>query len=654
MDTHYLLDIYECMKSELYSHPEKNISIEAALDLSRQVCLVRYDKEAFNPQGYKVVMASSKRRQRQKRPTAKTTKSDLLPHQEQTLANLWEWRDRTARQHDESTQYVCPNPSLLRLSLALPTSVTTLQSCLNPMPPLVLHHAQDVLECITTKHDKIASTPGGGKGNDAARGMLSPVMGTEALYKEAGWMTPSSQSKRNQGLLEEAEEFAGDNEMAGVTTTTTDGDDADYDPTHTKPKRLLMVDSANKDFRSAQYTGHSLEMGGNKTATADSKKSQDKSGEDASSSTATVRDTTSTRGRVVDGLGSARAAMQTFVNKKEVTKEGAEQDGCTDEPSLKEESEQAQQVAKDIRNNMSKKDTLMSMMPAQQIEDDEAMQDATGENINKKKDDDEDDENKEDFEIPKSMREIYKISNQNRKKNKKATLSPSRQTSGGSTVGEDGIGDTTADADSGNVVMQDKEDRMDVDTLEGAEAALASRGYFTTDAKRQRTKSEASADSIEGGNNTASANKAAGKEDDIAFMQEIGWIKNKEDAKAMIQKQEAQQQQDEGDQQGKEGATVKTNVKTEKSSTAAPGASFDYSNVGAMGVYNPNAPAAANPFFSGAAITGGTLAQGGGTKNSSGKGGPKKTTSARDKPARFNKQERPEKKEGRTMVYKKK
>jgi hypothetical protein len=67
-----------------------------------------------------------------------------LSAHERVLAVLWDWRDETARECDESLLYVCPNPALLRLSLAsspfallpfcllLPTDVEPLQCIILP------------------------------------------------------------------------------------------------------------------------------------------------------------------------------------------------------------------------------------------------------------------------------------------------------------------------------------------------------------------------------------------------------------------------------------------------------------------------------------------------------------------------------------------
>jgi hypothetical protein len=76
-----------------------------------------------------------------------------------------------------------------------------------------------------------------------------------------------------------------------------------------------------------------------------------------------------------------------------------------------------------------------------------------------KENDDEDIE--EDFQIPKTMREIYKISNRNRR-NKSVPSPPNAERSG---------------------MMAEP---MAVDTLEGGEAVLAASGYYAN-IKRQRT-----------------------------------------------------------------------------------------------------------------------------------------------------------------------
>jgi exosome complex exonuclease RRP6 len=192
MDTHYLLDIVPHLLYDLKQN--EDTSIQKVLDASRQVCLIRHDKEPFNPLGYKNVMSGRRKK------TGKKTESELSALQEKVLASLYEWRDATARECDESLHSVCSDQALLRLSMACPTTVTALQSLMNPLPPFLLRFSQEVLdrikECFEEEETNdvfdeesrnVSAFFKPAEAEDGeTRGILSPVLGTEEMYQQAG------------------------------------------------------------------------------------------------------------------------------------------------------------------------------------------------------------------------------------------------------------------------------------------------------------------------------------------------------------------------------------------------------------------------------------------------------------------------------------
>jgi exosome complex exonuclease RRP6 len=64
------------------------------------------------------------------------------------FAALFAWRDRTAREQDESTRYVLPNHMLFRISELMPADQDNLIACCSPVPPLVKVYATDLLAII--------------------------------------------------------------------------------------------------------------------------------------------------------------------------------------------------------------------------------------------------------------------------------------------------------------------------------------------------------------------------------------------------------------------------------------------------------------------------------------------------------------------------
>jgi len=242
-DTTYLLDIYDRVKLELQSHPNTDVSIASVLDDSKKVCLIRYDKEPFRPSGYTTIINS--KRNKRKRSTS------LDPRHDRVLKELYDWRDKTARDLDESLHYVCPNSALVRIATMCPRTVGALQGVVNPCPPLVVRCSDEILRLIkqgtsdaaisktgpapspgrtqpvasspekisqlrasaspfafkpADEGDKSSEADGANEGDLPPRpsdrqnsGMMSPVVGTDALFKQAGWMTPQGDPMEMDG-----------------------------------------------------------------------------------------------------------------------------------------------------------------------------------------------------------------------------------------------------------------------------------------------------------------------------------------------------------------------------------------------------------------------------------------------------------------------
>eukprot|EP00800_Vazella_pourtalesii_P005406 TRINITY_DN1633_c0_g1_i3.p1 TRINITY_DN1633_c0_g1~~TRINITY_DN1633_c0_g1_i3.p1 ORF type:complete len:515 (+),score=75.28 TRINITY_DN1633_c0_g1_i3:786-2330(+) len=122
-DTHYLLYIYQRMRNELIRRSTKDVNLTAeVLDLSRMVCLKIYVKPTFDPQRYLRGL---------KNPTTRS------PLSREITKRLYAWRDRVAREKDESWEYVLPGTMLFQISSRVPTNKHGILGCCNPIPPLV-------------------------------------------------------------------------------------------------------------------------------------------------------------------------------------------------------------------------------------------------------------------------------------------------------------------------------------------------------------------------------------------------------------------------------------------------------------------------------------------------------------------------------------
>ena len=147
-DTHYLLYVYDLLRMELAqksnggaesssgsSSGSSFYDIKDVFARSDRLCLTTYRKEVFTDLRYLDVI--------------RNLRLELSPPQKRVFAALYDWRDRTAREEDESTGYVLPNRMLAKLSSLMPSSASGLSQCLNPVPELVRRYATDVLLIIS-------------------------------------------------------------------------------------------------------------------------------------------------------------------------------------------------------------------------------------------------------------------------------------------------------------------------------------------------------------------------------------------------------------------------------------------------------------------------------------------------------------------------
>ncbi|CAB3410955.1 unnamed protein product [Caenorhabditis bovis] len=135
-DTHYLLYCYDVLREDLLK--ENSNSLEAVYTESAQLCSKIYHKPVFNPKGF---MTEIKFR------------FSLNSRQEHAMTRLYCWRDRVAREQDESPQYVLPNHMLLALSETLPNDVGGIYACCNPLPYYVKLRTGDIFKIIVEARD---------------------------------------------------------------------------------------------------------------------------------------------------------------------------------------------------------------------------------------------------------------------------------------------------------------------------------------------------------------------------------------------------------------------------------------------------------------------------------------------------------------------
>ncbi|EFN88225.1 Exosome component 10 [Harpegnathos saltator] len=123
-DTHYLLHIKDMLKNELIelANGQSNI-LKAVYDMSTDICKRTYVKPIWTEESCMNTYRKSQKMFNNKQLYA--------------FKELHKWRDLTAREEDDSINYVLPNHMLLNIAETLPREMQGILACCNPIPPLV-------------------------------------------------------------------------------------------------------------------------------------------------------------------------------------------------------------------------------------------------------------------------------------------------------------------------------------------------------------------------------------------------------------------------------------------------------------------------------------------------------------------------------------
>ena len=159
-DTHFLLYIFDRMRAEL-SKKLGRAGLEHVFDASRQLCLARYEKEAFDPLGYRKLFKENATSR------AIPKLEDLSSLQDAALAAVWDWRDRTARTEDESVAALMSNSELLRIGLHLPQTGVQLEQQCGPLSAHTRKCTAEILKLIADVASVGASAPVTKKGGSS-------------------------------------------------------------------------------------------------------------------------------------------------------------------------------------------------------------------------------------------------------------------------------------------------------------------------------------------------------------------------------------------------------------------------------------------------------------------------------------------------------
>ncbi|XP_037540178.1 exosome component 10 [Nematolebias whitei] len=130
-DTHYLLYIYDCVRAQLldFNHEQPGL-LQCVWNKSKDISLKKYVKPIYTEESY----LELQRKQKKSLNTQQLTAFRLL----------YAWRDKLARQEDESIGYVLPTHMMIKISEELPKEPQGIIACCNPVPPLVRQQVNEL------------------------------------------------------------------------------------------------------------------------------------------------------------------------------------------------------------------------------------------------------------------------------------------------------------------------------------------------------------------------------------------------------------------------------------------------------------------------------------------------------------------------------
>jgi ribonuclease D len=138
-DTHYLLYIYDNIKNELLktnNNNNNNTGLEPILETyekSKLICKKSYRKPQFYSKRFQTLCQYN---------------SHLNAKQMKGLNDLYAWRDKIARETDESTEYVLKNHQLLKIAELLPREMYGILALCNPVSSIVESNVHEILDIV--------------------------------------------------------------------------------------------------------------------------------------------------------------------------------------------------------------------------------------------------------------------------------------------------------------------------------------------------------------------------------------------------------------------------------------------------------------------------------------------------------------------------
>ncbi|KAL4646114.1 exosome component 10 isoform X1 [Arapaima gigas] len=139
-DTHYLLYTYDRMRLDLYEAGNGQATlIQVSWQKSKAISLKVYVKPIFTEHSYLELYRKQKRTFNTQQLTA--------------FRLLYSWRDKLAREEDESPGYILPNHMMMKISETLPKEPQGIIACCSPVPPVVRQQVNELHLLIQQARD---------------------------------------------------------------------------------------------------------------------------------------------------------------------------------------------------------------------------------------------------------------------------------------------------------------------------------------------------------------------------------------------------------------------------------------------------------------------------------------------------------------------
>ncbi|KAB5567687.1 hypothetical protein PHYPO_G00235740 [Pangasianodon hypophthalmus] len=134
-DTHYLLYVYDRLRADLFDAANGQSSlVQLVWSKSKDLCLKKYMKPIFTEESYMELYKKQKKSFNSQQLTA--------------FRLMYAWRDKLAREEDESTGYILPNHMMMKIAEELPKEPQGIIACCNPTPPLVRQQINQLHQLI--------------------------------------------------------------------------------------------------------------------------------------------------------------------------------------------------------------------------------------------------------------------------------------------------------------------------------------------------------------------------------------------------------------------------------------------------------------------------------------------------------------------------